>query len=55
MLCSGGDDAIDSGVGKRALGQLLNELDGVSERKGVFVIAATSRPDRVDAALIRHL
>jgi len=49
----GENDAADSGVGKRALGALLNELDGVSERKGVFVIAATTHPESVDAALIR--
>jgi len=52
-LGRGEDDASDGGVGKRALGALLNELDGVSDRKGVFAIAATSRPDLVDAALIR--
>ena len=49
----GRSDDADGGVGKRALGQLLNELDGVSERKGVLVIAATSHPEKVDPALTR--
>ena len=33
--------------------QLLTELDGVEGLKGVCVLAATSRPDLVDAALLR--
>lgn len=49
----GGNVDADGGVGKRALGQLLTELDGVSERKDIFVIAATSRPGNVDSALTR--
>ena len=32
---------------------LLNELDGVEELKGVFVLAATNKPDILDPALIR--
>jgi transitional endoplasmic reticulum ATPase len=33
--------------------QLLTELDGLEQRKGVTVIGATNRPDRVDPALLR--
>ena len=33
--------------------QLLTELDGVEGLTGVFVLAATSRPDLIDAALLR--
>jgi peroxin-1 len=33
--------------------QLLTELDGVEGLKGVTVLAATSRPDLIDAALLR--
>ena len=32
---------------------LLNELDGVVELKGVFVLGATNKPDILDPALIR--
>jgi hypothetical protein len=35
------------------LSQLLTEMDGLQQRIGVVVIAATNRPDRVDAALVR--
>ncbi|CAH1416185.1 unnamed protein product [Lactuca virosa] len=33
--------------------QLLVELDGVDQRKGVYVIGATNRPEMVDKALLR--
>ena len=32
---------------------LLNELDGFEELKGVFVLAATNKPETLDPALIR--
>lgn len=32
---------------------LLNELDGITELKDVFVLAATNRPDNMSAALTR--
>ncbi len=35
------------------VGQFLTEMDGVRELKGVVVIAATNRPDLLDAALLR--
>lgn len=37
----------------RVLGQLLYEMDGVEELNTVTVIAATNRPDKLDAALLR--
>ncbi len=40
-------------VADRVLAQLLTELDGVEDLKGVFVMAATNRVDRLDAALLR--
>ena len=37
----------------RVLSQLLTELDGVRPLKKVVVLAATNRPDLIDAALTR--
>jgi transitional endoplasmic reticulum ATPase len=43
----------DSQVTERVISQLLTELDGLEELRGVIVIAASNRPDIVDPALIR--
>ncbi len=43
----------DDPVAERVLAQLLTELDGIEELKGVFVLAATNRLDRLDPALLR--
>lgn len=43
----------DSGVTERVVSQLLTELDGLEELKGVTVLAATNRPDLLDPALRR--
>lgn len=43
----------EGGASSRVVNQLLREMDGVEERKGVFLIAATNRPDMVDAAFLR--
>lgn len=45
--------ADSTGVTDRVVNQMLCYLDGVEERKQVFVIATTSRPDMVDGALMR--
>ncbi len=42
-----------SQVSERIVAQLLTELDGIEDLKGVFVLAATNRIDRVDPALLR--
>jgi transitional endoplasmic reticulum ATPase len=49
---SGGDTG-DSRVGERVVSQLLTEMDGLEDLKGVVVIGATNRPDIVDEALVR--
>ncbi|XP_027844705.2 peroxisome biogenesis factor 1 [Aphis gossypii] len=42
-----------TGVTDRVVNQFLTQLDGVDTFEGVWVIAATSRPDLVDQALLR--
>lgn len=37
----------------RVVNTLLTELDGLNDRKGIFVIGATNRPDMIDPAMIR--
>ena len=48
----GGNDT-DSGVTKRVVNQLLTEMDGLEELEDVAIIAATNRPDILDAGLMR--
>lgn len=43
----------DSRVTERVLSQLLTEMDGVEELRGVLVVAATNRRDIIDPALLR--
>ncbi len=47
----GGSDA--GGVADRVVSQLLAELDAAAAQEGIFVIAATNRPDLVDASALR--
>ncbi|KAJ2079047.1 Ribosome biogenesis ATPase rix7 [Coemansia sp. RSA 988] len=51
-LCSrrGGDQ---SEASARVVNTLLTEIDGMDSRKGVYVIAATNRPDIIDPAMLR--
>lgn len=37
----------------RVVNTLLTELDGLSNREGIYVIAATNRPDIIDEAMLR--
>ncbi len=40
-------------VTERIVNQILAEMDGMQELKGVVVLGATNRPDRIDPALLR--
>jgi len=42
-----------SRVGESVLSQILTEMDGIEELKDVIVLAATNRPDMLDAAILR--
>ncbi|THH28835.1 hypothetical protein EUX98_g5355 [Antrodiella citrinella] len=42
-----------TGVTDRVVNQMLTQLDGVEGLDGVYVLAATSRPDLIDSALLR--
>ncbi|KAF8589893.1 AAA-domain-containing protein [Ramaria rubella] len=46
------DDSL-SESSARVVNTLLTELDGLDARKGVYVIAATNRPDMIDPAMCR--
>ncbi len=43
----------DSGVSERVVNQLLTEINGLEDMHDVVVIAASNRPDIIDAALLR--
>lgn len=47
----GGDSS--NQAAERLVNQLLTEMDGVESRSGVYLIAATNRPDMIDPALLR--
>lgn len=42
-----------TGVTDRVVNQMLTQMDGAEGLDGVYVLAATSRPDLIDAALLR--
>ncbi|KAJ6036094.1 hypothetical protein N7540_000373 [Penicillium herquei] len=46
------DDAL-SEASARVVNTLLTELDGLGTRQGIYVIAATNRPDIIDPAMLR--
>ncbi|CAB4394493.1 unnamed protein product [Rhizophagus irregularis] len=51
-LCTRRDDS-QSEASARVVNTLLTELDGLENRKQVYVIAATNRPDMIDSAMMR--
>lgn len=52
-LCPKRSDSSENSASSRVVNQLLTEMDGVEERRGVFLMAATNRPDMVDGAVLR--
>lgn len=48
---SGGNH--DGGATDRVLNQMLAEMDGMNQKKNVFVMGATNRPGQLDSALMR--
>lgn len=52
-LCPKRSDSNESGSGTRIVNQLLTEMDGIEDRKGVYLLAATNRPDIIDPAILR--
>jgi len=42
-----------SNVSERMVSQLLTQLDGIEELKGILIIGATNRPDMIDPAILR--
>jgi transitional endoplasmic reticulum ATPase len=49
----GGSAGDAGGAGDRVLNQILTEMDGMNQKKNVFIIGATNRPDQIDPALLR--
>ncbi|EME48596.1 hypothetical protein DOTSEDRAFT_49041 [Dothistroma septosporum NZE10] len=46
-------DSTGSEASARVVNSLLTELDGMDARTGIYVIAATNRPDMIDEAMLR--
>ncbi|XP_055700573.1 nuclear valosin-containing protein-like [Phlebotomus papatasi] len=52
-LCPKRSSRTENTGAARVVNQLLTEMDGLEDRKGVFVLAATNRPDMIDSAVLR--
>jgi transitional endoplasmic reticulum ATPase len=48
-----GGDQFGSDISQRILSQLLREIDNLRDVKGVVLLAATNRPERIEPALLR--
>ena len=49
----GGSVGDGGGAADRVINQILTELDGMGQKKNVFIIGATNRPDVIDPAILR--
>ncbi|XP_067829089.1 transitional endoplasmic reticulum ATPase-like isoform X1 [Heptranchias perlo] len=49
----GGNAGDGGGAADRVINQILTEMDGMSDKKNVFIIGATNRPDIIDPAILR--
>uniref|UniRef100_A0A915PSI1 vesicle-fusing ATPase n=1 Tax=Setaria digitata TaxID=48799 RepID=A0A915PSI1_9BILA len=49
----GGNIGDAGGAADRVINQILTEMDGMSNKKNVFIIGATNRPDIIDSAILR--
>ena len=49
----GGNVGDGGGAADRVINQVLTEMDGMSNKKNVFIIGATNRPDIIDPAILR--
>ncbi len=45
--------ATESNVSERVISQMLTEMDGIEELRGVVILGATNRPEMLDPALLR--
>jgi ribosome biogenesis ATPase len=52
-LCPKRSDSGEGGASMRVVNQMLTEMDGIESRKGVFLMAASNRPEIVDPAVLR--
>uniref|UniRef100_A0A4W4H8L3 Transitional endoplasmic reticulum ATPase n=1 Tax=Electrophorus electricus TaxID=8005 RepID=A0A4W4H8L3_ELEEL len=49
----GGGAGDAGGAADRVINQILTEMDGMTNKKNVFIIGATNRPDIIDSAILR--
>ncbi|SCN62961.1 ATPase, putative [Plasmodium chabaudi chabaudi] len=52
-ICINRDNNKTAAASDRVVNQLLTEMDGLSQREGIYIIATTNRPDIIDKALLR--
>ena len=52
-ITSGREDVSGTQVYSSIVNQILVEMDGIENRKGIMIIASTNRPDLVDPAFLR--